>query len=126
MYSNVEESVCSEFLFLNLPIVGYVMLYLLHVVLQAEQLKTEGNKAYKDGDLQLALRLYNKALQHDPGNHAVYGNRSMVYGILKMYEKALEDAEMAIQLKPDWLKVRMYVLMRLCSLKYRCFIEDPG
>ena len=100
------------------------MLYLLHAVLQAEQLKTEGNKAYKDGDLQLATRLYSKALQHAPGDHAVYSNRSMAYGRLQKYEKALKDAEMVVQLKPDWLKVCMHVLMQLCSLKYRLFIEE--
>ena len=78
---------------------------MLILVLQAEQLKTEGNKAYKDGKLQLAIRLYTQSLQHDPGDHTVYSNRSMAYEKAKMFEKALEDAEMSTQLKPDWVKV---------------------
>ena len=81
---------------------------LSQAVSQAEQLKTQGNKAYKDGDLQLAIRLYTQSLQHDPDDHAVYSNRSMAYEKTGKYEKALKDAEMSIQLKPDWVKVCMY------------------
>ena len=81
---------------------------LSQAVSQAEELKTAGNKAYKDGDLQLAIRLYTQSLQHDPGDHTVYSNRSMAYEKTRKYEKALKDAEMSTQLKPDWVKVCMY------------------
>lgn len=78
---------------------------LSQAVSPAVQLKTDGNEAYKAGNLPLAIRLYTESLQYDPEDHTVYSNRSMAYCKTKMYEEALKDAEMCTWLKPDWVKV---------------------
>jgi len=55
--------------------------------------------------MQLAIKLYTQSLQHNPGDHAVYSNRAMAYEKTGEFQKALEDAEMCIQLNPGWVKV---------------------
>jgi len=46
-----------------------------------------------------------QAIDIDPKNHVLYSNRSAAYAKHEAYEKALEDAEAVIQIKPDWSKV---------------------
>ena len=88
----------------------YLALILSQAVLQAKQLKTEGNKVYKDGNFELAITLYNQSLQHVSEDHTVYSNLSMAYEKTRQYEKALKAAEMSTQLKPDWVKVCIRIL----------------
>ena len=71
---------------------------------QAEDLKKQGNDVIKTKPEE-ALRLYNEAIGLDQENHAIYGNRSLVFYKLERYTEALRDAEKAIELKPDWSKV---------------------
>lgn len=40
----------------------------------------------------------------DPTNHVLYSNRCGAYASLKDYDKALEDANKTIEVKPDWSK----------------------
>lgn len=74
--------------------------------MQADQLKREGNAALQEGNMEDAIRLYSAALLLDPNNHILYSNRSAAYAKIQEYEKALEDAEKTVALKPDWAKVR--------------------
>ena len=39
----------------------------------------------------------------------------MAYEKTRKYEKALKDAEMSTQLKPDWVKVCMYACIKLSA-----------
>jgi len=72
--------------------------------MQAEQLKRQGNTALQEGHMEEAIRLYSEAIRLDPDNHILYSNRSAAYAKLQEYEKALEDAEKTVTLKPDWAK----------------------
>ena len=47
----------------------------------------------------------------DASDHLIFGNRSFTYVALGQFQAALEDAKVAIKLKPDWPKVR------LCNVK---------
>lgn len=47
---------------------------------------------------------FSQALAIEPENHILYSNRSAVYSAQDEYQKALEDAEKAIEIKPDWSK----------------------
>jgi Tetratricopeptide repeat. len=47
---------------------------------------------------------FSQALAIEPENHILYSNRSAVYTAQNEYQKALEDAEKAIEIKPDWSK----------------------
>ncbi len=75
------------------------------MLLQAEDLKNKGNAALKAGNIDEALSLYTDAIELDPDNHVFYSNRSAAYASCKKYKEALSDAEQAIKLKPDFIKV---------------------
>jgi stress-induced-phosphoprotein 1 len=47
---------------------------------------------------------FTQAIAIESENHILYSNRSAVYAAQADYEKALEDAEKAIGIKPDWSK----------------------
>jgi stress-induced-phosphoprotein 1 len=47
---------------------------------------------------------FTQAIALDSNNHVLYSNRSAVYAAQAEYEKALADAEKAIEIKPDWSK----------------------
>ncbi len=75
-----------------------------------DQLKSEGNKAFEEGDFRKAVRLYTKGIDRDPSNSALYSNRSASYlqaakqmGI-DTRAMALRDADKVIELRPDWFK----------------------
>ncbi|KAI9008317.1 hypothetical protein BC832DRAFT_553737 [Gaertneriomyces semiglobifer] len=68
----------------------------------AEEYKTRGNQAFSAGQFEDAIKYFTQAAELDPTNHVLYSNRSASYASLKQYEKALEDAEKTVQLKPDW------------------------
>lgn len=70
----------------------------------ATELKNKGNKAFQDGDFEVAIECFTKAIQINPSDHVFYSNRSASYASLKKYQEALEDAEKCVQLKPDWSK----------------------
>ena len=48
--------------------------------------------------------MYTKAIHMDSANHILYSNRSAAYASLEQWEKALEDADKTVELKPDWGK----------------------
>jgi stress-induced-phosphoprotein 1 len=47
---------------------------------------------------------FSQAIELDPTNHVLYSNRSGSYASLKQFDKALEDANKVIEIKPDWPK----------------------
>lgn len=71
---------------------------------QAEALRQRGNEAFKRRQFQEAKKLYSQAISLQNSNHLLYGNRSAASHQLKKFHDALEDAEKAIELSPDWPK----------------------
>lgn len=71
---------------------------------QVLELKNKGNDALAAERFEDAVRFYTEALALDDKNHVLYSNRSAAYAKSEQFEKALEDAEKTIQLKPDWAK----------------------
>lgn len=47
---------------------------------------------------------FTKAIEIEPENHILYSNRSAVYAAQAEYQKALEDANKATDIKADWSK----------------------
>lgn len=47
---------------------------------------------------------FTQAIELDPSNHVLYSNRSGSYASLKDFDKALEDANKTVEIKPDWPK----------------------
>ncbi|KAI2819809.1 hypothetical protein CBS115989_4167 [Aspergillus niger] len=70
----------------------------------ADALKAEGNKAFSAKDYATAVEKFTQAIEIEPSNHILYSNRSAVYSAQSQYEKALEDANKATDLKADWSK----------------------
>ncbi|KAL6069775.1 SET domain-containing protein [Balamuthia mandrillaris] len=71
---------------------------------KAQEFKDQGNKAYGQGNLLLALQLYSQSLSLDDANALTYGNRSIVHLKLNRPTEALEDACMAITRDASWAK----------------------
>lgn len=70
----------------------------------SDALKAEGNKAFTAKDYPTAIEKFTEAIALDPENHILFSNRSAVYSAQAEYQKALEDAEKSISIKPDWSK----------------------
>ncbi|KAL1855027.1 Hsp90 cochaperone [Paecilomyces lecythidis] len=70
----------------------------------ADALKAEGNKAFSAKDYATAVEKFTKAIEIEPENHILYSNRSAVYAAQTEYQKALEDANKATDIKADWSK----------------------
>ncbi|GAM22202.1 hypothetical protein SAMD00019534_053770 [Acytostelium subglobosum LB1] len=83
----------------------------------AEDLKENGNKAFRNGDYDIALNWYQLAgsvedvtSEMNPGvkkqsiAHVLFSNKSACHLHLKNYQQALADAEETIKLAPNWPK----------------------
>lgn len=57
------------------------------------------------GEFQLAVELYTEAINLDPQNHVLFGNRSAAFIRTRQFERALEDGKYAAQFHPGWSKV---------------------
>jgi stress-induced-phosphoprotein 1 len=71
---------------------------------KAVEAKNKGNDAFQKKDFGAAVKYFTEAIDLDPGNHVLFSNRSGAYASLGDYQKALEDANKCVELKPDWVK----------------------
>eukprot|EP00199_Chlamydomonas_sp_CCMP681_P003249 CAMPEP_0119101514 /NCGR_PEP_ID=MMETSP1180-20130426/553_1 /TAXON_ID=3052 ORGANISM="Chlamydomonas cf sp, Strain CCMP681" /NCGR_SAMPLE_ID=MMETSP1180 /ASSEMBLY_ACC=CAM_ASM_000741 /LENGTH=160 /DNA_ID=CAMNT_0007085649 /DNA_START=25 /DNA_END=507 /DNA_ORIENTATION=- len=70
----------------------------------AQSLKDSGNALFKAKEYLKAAAAYTQALKLDPENAVLYSNRCAALTKLNKINKALEDADRVISLKPDWEK----------------------
>lgn len=70
----------------------------------AEELKEQGNQCVKNKSYLEAILHYTHAIKLTADDPILYSNRSLAFLKAKHYYHANEDAEKAIQLKPDWAK----------------------
>ncbi|KAI7844809.1 hypothetical protein COHA_001689 [Chlorella ohadii] len=70
----------------------------------AEQLKAEGNQAFKDKHYAHAQQLYSKAIEADPTNAVLYGNRAFAAIRLEEFGSAIADATKALELDAKYAK----------------------
>lgn len=75
--------------------------------------KEKGNECIRIGKCTEAVLHYSFAIKLDPSDAALYSNRSLAFLKLKQFYYANEDAKKAIQLKPDWAKVCVFLLLDL-------------
>ncbi|XP_016885334.1 LON peptidase N-terminal domain and RING finger protein 3 isoform X4 [Homo sapiens] len=71
---------------------------------RASQLRHEGNRLYRERQVEAALLKYNEAVKLAPNDHLLYSNRSQIYFTLESHENALHDAEIACKLRPMGFK----------------------
>eukprot|EP01060_Flectonema_neradi_P010377 TRINITY_DN17457_c1_g1_i1.p1 TRINITY_DN17457_c1_g1~~TRINITY_DN17457_c1_g1_i1.p1 ORF type:complete len:485 (+),score=97.63 TRINITY_DN17457_c1_g1_i1:48-1457(+) len=96
-----------------------------------QELKAQGNEAYKEGDYRRAIQLYTEALEEegtDEERAMLYGNRAAARNSYSLYKDAIGDCEKALDLKPDFVKAKL----RLAKAKWmlcdftdaiRCYSE---
>lgn len=51
-----------------------------------------------------AIKFYSEAIDENPTDHTLYGNRSASYHNMRLFDKALEDGEICVHLSPSWAK----------------------
>ena len=68
----------------------------------AASAKALGAEAFKAKDFPKAIEHFSSAIHFSPSDHTLFGNRSVCHFNLQAYDKALEDANACVQLKPDW------------------------
>lgn len=72
---------------------------------KAAELRAAGNKAFTNKEYDEAIQLYTAALELSDSNaHLLYSNRSAAFLFKGEHEKAIEDAQKCLDLKPDWSK----------------------
>jgi tetratricopeptide (TPR) repeat protein len=71
---------------------------------QAQIQKDEGNREFKSGNYKQAIYCYSKAIELDPQNHLLYGNRAQTFINLKMPLEAEADCNQALEIEPNFVK----------------------
>jgi len=85
--------------------------------LQAVELRNEGNRQFQRGEVEESIGTYTAALEKSSRDHLVSSNRSHAYFRNNQVKEALEDAENAISMKPDWGKGYFRKGMALSTLE---------
>jgi len=85
--------------------------------MSAEDWKALGNEFIKKSDFKAALENYNNGLAVDPNHAMILSNRSLCHHKLGHLQKALEDAQQVVALKPDFYKAYIRGAMVLRELK---------
>ncbi|KAI1100231.1 hypothetical protein F4804DRAFT_54489 [Jackrogersella minutella] len=71
---------------------------------EAEDLKSQGNRAMASKDYPTAIDLYTQALAVYPGNAIYLSNRAAAYSAARDHASARSDAEAAVRLDPKYTK----------------------
>lgn len=66
--------------------------------------KEKGTECFKQKDYAGAIENYTKAIQENPSDHTIFGNRAAAYHNTGKYAEAEADADKCIEIKPDWSK----------------------
>ena len=89
----------------------------------AQDLREQGNKAMQAGEFSRALKCYTEALEviHDSGEpstilHILFGNRSAAFLKLDNAKCALEDAQSAVTVNPNYVKGHFRLASALAHL----------
>ncbi|CAL0320365.1 unnamed protein product [Lupinus luteus] len=69
--------------------------------------RTKGNELFKASKFSEACVAYGEGLEHDPYNSLLLCNRAACRSKLSQYEKAVEDCNAALNLRPSYTKARL-------------------
>lgn len=83
----------------------YFMVFTLLIALFCVSCESDdfylGNRLFEEGNYEGAIQKYSDALIKSPDNFKIYFNRSLAWKNLNRMDKALEDLERIIKLKPE-------------------------
>lgn len=89
----------------------------IQLLSEAEEFKEKGNAAFRSGDFETALNLFNKAIELDNSNSKYYVNRSLCFASLLNWSNSAKDAKQAIYLSPKSVKAHYRMVKALFELK---------
>lgn len=69
--------------------------------------RTKGNELFKGGKYGDASVAYGEGLDHDPHNSVLLCNRAACRSKLGQFEKALEDCNTSLNVRPSFTKARL-------------------
>jgi len=70
----------------------------------AEEEKEKGNEAFKNGNIEEAIKRYAEAIKRDPKNEIYYSNRAAAYTKVGEYKLAEADCDKSLELNPNFVK----------------------
>lgn len=79
--------------------------------------KELGNEQFKAKNYEKAIEFYTQAIEENPTDHTIYGNRSASYHNLKKFNEALADGNQCVAIKADWGKGYQRKAMALHGLR---------
>jgi len=71
---------------------------------RAVQLRQEGNKLFKRGEVEASIERYTQAFELSPEDHIITSNRSHAYMKMNKLSEAVRDAKYTVAMRPDWGK----------------------
>ena len=86
------------------------------VNIEAEEIKEQGNAAYRCGDYNTAVEMYTKAVDLDSSNSKYLVNRSLCYFSMNNWSSSYEDALKAVSLSPKNQKAHFRLVKALFEL----------
>ncbi|XP_061742519.1 uncharacterized protein si:dkey-33c12.4 isoform X2 [Nerophis ophidion] len=84
---------------------------------ESAKLAEFGNCWATAGRHDQAIRCFTEAIKLNPKEWKLFGNRSFCYEKTQQYDKALNDAEIALLMEPMWVKGLFRKAKALCGLK---------
>ncbi|KAG7923904.1 hypothetical protein KL905_000058 [Ogataea polymorpha] len=80
--------------------------------MSVEELRNQGNQAFKAGNYKESARIYNSAIMLDPGNAVLYSNKAMAYIKLKDWHGTLATCNQALSSTEPDDKTKIKLLWR--------------
>ncbi|TPX39593.1 hypothetical protein SeMB42_g06316 [Synchytrium endobioticum] len=81
---------------------------------KAMHLKNEGDMLFRHGNYERAIEIYSSAIEANPANSTLYGNRAATFMMQRKWNSALHDCREATLIDPDFVK--SYVRATKCYL----------
>ena len=78
--------------------------------------KNIGNNNFRDTKYTIALNYYTIAIELDTENYLLYSNRSACYQSLKLYNEAITDANIVIELNNKFFKGYLHIIKSYIQL----------
>ncbi|KAF2684441.1 U-box-domain-containing protein [Lentithecium fluviatile CBS 122367] len=84
----------------------------------AEQLKTQGNAQFKNGDYEAAEALYGQAIQKNSNNPLLFTNRANARLKLEKWEGVIDDCIRSIELLKENMKAYFYLAQAQLAINH--------
>ncbi|KAK5917145.1 hypothetical protein CgunFtcFv8_012060 [Champsocephalus gunnari] len=84
---------------------------------RSRELAGMGNRMAASSQYEMAVKCFTDAIKYNPKEFKLFGNRSLCFERMQQYENALQDADLALSMEPNWIKGLFRKGKALCGLK---------